>query len=327
MLKLVTLIKKAIHSFKNAKTILHLENSRIFFLGKKGEITKYIHILLSLPLKKRKKKFIIINKSKNMLLKIIKIKREKLNLNQILLKIKQEKIDVSLPGTRINNGAFHPITESINIIKSFFFKLGFNTASGPEVEDDYYNFDALNIWKHHPSRTNQDTFWFNSKKLLRTQTSSSQMRIMKKNRPPIRTIVPGKVYRNDYDRTHSPMFHQIEGIIIEEHINFSNLKWLMNEFLCFFFQKKISIKFRNSYFPFTVLSAEIDIQTHHTKWLEVLGCGIIHPDILTKSGINPKKYTGCAFGLGVERITMLKYEIDDLRSFFENNLQFLQQFK
>ncbi|QCI19239.1 phenylalanine--tRNA ligase subunit alpha [Buchnera aphidicola] len=327
MLKLVILIKKAIRSFKNAKTVLHLENSRIFFLGKKGEVTKYIHILLSLPLKQRKKKFIIINKSKNIMLKLIKIKKEKLNLNQMILKMKQENIDVSLPGTRINNGAFHPITESINIIKNFFFKLGFNTASGPEVEDDYHNFDALNIWKHHPSRTSQDTFWFNSKKLLRTQTSSSQIRIMKKNKPPIRTIVPGKVYRNDFDRTHSPMFHQIEGIIIEEHINFANLKWLMNEFLCFFFQKKANIKFRNSYFPFTVISAEIDIQTHNTKWLEVLGCGMIHPDILNKSGINSKKYTGCAFGLGVERITMLKYGIDDLRSFFENNLQFLQQFK
>jgi len=327
MLKLVILIKKAIHSFKNAKKILHLENSRIFFLGKKGEITKYIHMLLSLPLKKRKKKLIIVNKSKKILLKLIRTKKEKLNSNQILLKIKQERIDVSLPGKKVVNGAFHPITESINIIKHFFFKLGFNTESGPEVEDCYHNFDALNIWENHPSRTSQDTFWFNSKKLLRTQTSSAQIRIMKKNKLPIRTIIPGKVYRNDFDRTHSPMFHQIEGIIIEENINFANLKWLMNEFLCFFFKKKASIKFRNSYFPFTVISAEIDIQTHNKKWLEVLGCGMVHPDILTKSGINSKKYTGCAFGLGVERITMLKYGIDDLRSFFENNLQFLQQFK
>ncbi|MBZ2279389.1 phenylalanine--tRNA ligase subunit alpha, partial [Buchnera aphidicola] len=205
--------------------------------------------------------------------------------------------------------SIHPIIQTINDIKKFFSRLGFIIVYGPEIEDEYHNFDALNISKNHPSRDSHDTFWFDSKRLLRTQTSSMQIRVMKKEKPPIRLLVPGKVYRNDYDSTHTPMFHQIEGLIVDKNINFSNLKWIIDCFLQYFFDKKISIRFRPSYFPFTVLSAEVDILDAHGKFLEILGCGMVHPKILHNININAHVYSACAFGIGIERITMLRYGI------------------
>ncbi len=238
-----------------------------------------------------------------------------------------ENIDITLPGRNIVSGNFHPISNSIKDMEYFFNHLGFTTISGPEIEDEYHNFDALNISNNHPSRTNNDSFWVNSNNLLRTQTSSVQIRILEKKLPPMRIIAPGKVYRKDHSRTHSPMFHQLEGLIVDENINFSNLKEMLVNFLQYFFSEKIKIRFRPSYFPFTVPSAEIDIMDNSNNWLEVLGCGLVHPNVLKNSGINPDKYTGIAFGIGIERLTMLKYNVDDVRLFFENNLGYLHQFR
>jgi phenylalanyl-tRNA synthetase alpha chain len=232
-----------------------------------------------------------------------------------------------LPGRYKENGVIHPINHSINYIKNFFSKLGFESISGFEIEDEYHNFDALNIPKDHPARNNNDTFWFDEHRLLRTQTSSMQIRIMKEEKPPIRFIFPGKVYRNDYDSTHTPMFHQVEGLIVEKNINFSNLKWIIYNFLHDFFDKNISIRFRPSYFPFTTPSAEVDIITNVGQSLEVLGCGMVHPSVLKNVNIDCNFYSACAFGIGIERITMLRYGISDLRSFFENDIRFIKQFK
>ncbi|XBC39979.1 MAG: phenylalanine--tRNA ligase subunit alpha [Buchnera aphidicola (Chaetogeoica yunlongensis)] len=236
-------------------------------------------------------------------------------------------IDVSLICRRNDIGTLHPLTLVMNKIEKFFIKLGFSIIEGPEIDDEYHNFDALNIPKHHPARTTHDTFWFDSIRLLRTQTSNMQVRIMKNEKIPIRIITPGKVYRNDHDITHTPMFHQIEGLVVDSSINFLNLKWIIEEFLKYFFGNKIRIRFRASYFPFTVLSTEVDILGNNKKWLEILGCGMIHPKVLFNSNISVKKYSGFAFGMGVERIAMLYYGIPDIRVFFDNNLKFLKQFK
>ncbi|XBC44485.1 MAG: phenylalanine--tRNA ligase subunit alpha [Buchnera aphidicola (Schlechtendalia peitan)] len=262
----------------------------------------------------------------NLLIEINKHKKylEILSCNTSLDK---ELIDTSLVGRRNDIGTFHPITTMINNIENFFSKLGFTIVRGQEIDDEYHNFDALNISKNHPSRTDHDTFWFDSNYLLRTQTSNMQIRSMEEMNLPIRIIVPGKVYRNDHDVTHTPMFHQIEGLVIDKHINFSNLKWTIELFLGYFFNKNVNIRFRPSYFPFTFLSSEVDILGEDKKWLEILGCGMVHPNVFKNVGIDSKIYSGYAFGLGVERVSMLQYGISDIRIFFENDLKFLRQFK
>lgn len=212
-------------------------------------------------------------------------------------------------------------------VKNFFNKFSFSVFTGLEIEDEYHNFDALNIPIYHPSRTNHDTFWFDKNRLLRTQTSCVQIRVMKENRPPIRIISYGRVYRNDHDQTHTPMFHQIEGLVVDTDISFGNLKEILYSFLQDFFKDNLKIRFRPSYFPFTKISAEVDIMEKKSNcWLEVLGCGMLHPNVLLNVGINPENFSGFAFGMGVERLTMLRYGITDLRSFFENDLRFLKQF-
>ncbi|AAM67689.1 phenylalanine--tRNA ligase subunit alpha [Buchnera aphidicola] len=312
---------------KNSHTIDKLDHIRIKYLGKKGIFSNLIKDLKNFSLEERKKYFIIFNEIKKKT--INQINKKKIELNKIILdkQIEKEKIDVSLPGRRIKNGVIHPINHTITYIKNFFSKLGFESISGFEIEDEYHNFDALNIPKDHPARNIHDTFWFDENRLLRTQTSSMQIRIMKKEKPPIRLIFPGKVYRNDYDSTHTPMFHQVEGLIVEKNINFSNLKWIIYNFLRNFFHKDIAIRFRPSYFPFTTPSAEVDVVTNNGKLLEVLGCGMVHPSVLKNVNIDSNFYSACAFGIGIERITMLRYGISDLRSFFENDIRFIKQFK
>jgi phenylalanyl-tRNA synthetase alpha chain len=219
----------------------------------------------------------------------------------------------------------HPITLTLQRIESLFQQIGFDVVEGPEVEDDYHNFEALNIPEHHPARAMHDTFYFPDGRLLRTHTSSVQIRIMQNDKPPFRFIAPGRVYRCDSDMTHTPMFHQVEGLIVDENVTFAELKGLLIDFLEIFFEKELEIRFRPSYFPFTEPSAEVDIMGER-GWLEVLGCGMVHPNVLNNVGIDPEKYTGLAFGMGVERLAMLYYGVDDLRSFFDNDLRFLEQF-
>ncbi|WP_284443302.1 phenylalanine--tRNA ligase subunit alpha [Buchnera aphidicola] len=327
MLNLNKLFETVKIDIKNSKKIEELDEIRIKYLGKKGVFISYMKHLKNLPFEEKKKYSIFINEKKQEIISKINQKKQKLITLILEKRIRKETIDVSLPGRRTERGCLHPITQTINYIKNFFLTLGFQSINGPEIEDEHHNFDALNIPQDHPARDSHDTFWFDNTRLLRTQTSNMQIRIMKKEKPPIRFIFPGKVYRNDYDVTHTPMFHQIEGLIVDKNINFSHLKWIIYKFLYNFFGDKVSIKFRPSYFPFTVLSAEVDIINCHGKPLEILGCGMVHPNVLKNVDIDSKIYSACAFGIGVERITMLRYGISDIRSFFENDIRFLNQFK
>ncbi|XBC38833.1 MAG: phenylalanine--tRNA ligase subunit alpha [Buchnera aphidicola (Melaphis rhois)] len=312
---------------KSIKTLKELDTFRIKYLGKKGYISSKMIQLRNVSLKKRKEISSILNRFKTNLKSNINEYKQELE-KQIFCKVlEKDSIDVSLVGRRNSIGTLHPLTRMIDDIENFFLKLGFGIVRGQEIDDDYHNFDALNISKNHPSRTDHDTFWFDSNRLLRTQTSNMQIRSMIKMKLPIKIIVPGKVYRNDYDSTHTPMFHQIEGLVIDKNINFSNLKWIIELFLNYFFYKNINIRFRPSYFPFTFLSSEVDILGDNNKWLEILGCGMVHPNVLNNVNIDSEIYSGYAFGLGVERIVMLRYGISDIRIFFENDLKFLKQFK
>ncbi len=248
---------------------------------------------------------------------------------QIEANLSKEAIDITLPGRGQQIGGLHPVTKVRNSIESFFTAMGFSIVEGPEIEDEYHNFTALNIPQHHPARASHDTFYFDDGLLLRTHTSPVQIRAMKNMTPPIKIIAPGRVYRCDYDATHSPMFNQLEGLMIDENITFANLKGLLQQMLEYFFDKKVDIRLRPSYFPFTEPSAEVDIAWQangKTKWLEILGCGMVHPNVLKSGGIDSERYTGFAFGLGLDRLAMLRYNIPDLRMFFENDIDFLQQF-
>ncbi|AKZ66004.1 phenylalanine--tRNA ligase subunit alpha [Candidatus Palibaumannia cicadellinicola] len=321
---LVAQAKKEIQSSNNQDV---LKLVRIKFLGKKGYFSQQIARLRNLTPEKQPMLGAMINDAKKEVEQAIIERNNTLTLVAIKERLNNETIDISLPGRRIENGGLHPISRTILRIENFFSQLGFLIESGPEIEDSYHNFDALNIPIHHPSRANQDTFWINTNHLLRTQTSGMQIRIMQTYQPPIRMIASGRVYRNDYDQTHTPMFHQIEGLIIDKNINFTNLKSIIYELLYSFFEEKIKIRFRPSYFPFTEPAAEVDIISKNNCWLEVLGCGMVHPVILKNMNINPNIYSGCAFGIGIERMTMLRYGITDLRVFFDNDLRFLKQFK
>ncbi|XBC38299.1 MAG: phenylalanine--tRNA ligase subunit alpha [Buchnera aphidicola (Floraphis choui)] len=323
-LKLINLAKLEI---KKTQTLQDLDLLRIKYLGNKGYVASKISQLRNMSLKDKKKVGSELNKFKNDLKVEISKHKKKLEILLYNVSLKNNFIDISLSGRRNSVGSLHPITKMIDNIEHFFLKLGFEIVYGQEIDDDYHNFDALNIPKNHPSRTDHDTFWFDSKRLLRTQTSNMQIRSMKKMKLPIKIIIPGKVYRNDCDKTHTPMFHQIEGLIVDKNITFSNLKWIIELFLNYFFCNNINIRFRPSYFPFTFLSSEVDILGTDNKWLEVLGCGMVHPNVLKNVNINSEIYSGCAFGLGIERMTMLYHGITDIRIFFENNLKFLKQFK
>ncbi len=310
---------KEIKKIKNYKCIQKLN---IKYLSKKGKITNLIKLIKNIP-KNLKPKF---GKNINNIKKYIK--KKIISLNKIYIYKKKKKyIDLSLPGRiYINKGNKHPITKIINQIEFFFYKLGFKNIYGKEIEDVYYNFNSLNIDKYHPSRSIQDTFWINNKKLLRTHTSCIQTRYLKKNKPPIKIITSGCVFRKDYDNTHTPMFHQLECLVIEKNINISNLKYIIYEFINFFFRKKIQIKIIPAYFPFTEPSLEVYIKYKNKKWLEILGCGLIHSKILKNFKINPKEFSGLALGMGIERLLMIKYNISDIRTLYNNNIEFLDQF-
>ncbi|QJC29747.1 phenylalanine--tRNA ligase subunit alpha [Enterobacteriaceae endosymbiont of Plateumaris pusilla] len=322
--KIILHAKKEINLINNIK---ELNIFKVKYLGKKGYISLQFLLLKKLTTKDKIKKSIIINNVKKQIKELIKKRKNELEYNNIKFKLLSEKIDISLPGRSTKIGSQHPITTVINDIEKFFIKIGFKITESQEIEDIFHNFDALNISENHPSRTEQDTFWLNKKILLRTQTSNIQIRIMKILNPPIRILTSGKVYRNDYDKKHTPMFHQIEGLLIDNNLNFLELKGILSLFLKSFFNKKLKIRFRPSYFPFTEPSLEIDILGKNNKWIEVLGAGIVHPNVLRNVNPNLLKYSGLAFGIGVERLAMLRYNIHDIRLFFENDIRFLKQFK
>lgn len=321
------IVLRAEQAIANASEPAELEQVRIDFLGKKGLFTEQMKGLSKLPKEEKPKAGQVINQAKKQVQQLIHDRGILLRNEEIEKKLNAESIDITLPGRGAILGGLHPVTRTIARIESFFGDLGFEVKAGPEIEDDYHNFDALNIPEHHPARQDHDTFYFNPKLVLRTQTSGVQIRTMEVEEPPLRIISPGKVYRNDYDQTHTPMFHQVEGLMVDKDVSFTHLKGILHDFLHHFFEENLEIRFRPSYFPFTEPSAEVDVMGKNGKWLEVLGCGMVHPNVLRGVGIDPEVYTGFAFGMGVERLTMLRYGVNDLRAFFENDLRFLKQFK
>lgn len=324
---LVELVAQAKAAIEKAQDVAALDSVRVEFLGKKGHLTLQMSTLRDLPAEERPAAGAVINQAKQEVQNLLNIRKEQLENTILNARLAAEKIDISLPGRQIEHGSLHPVTRTIDRIEEFFAELGFSVVSGPEIEDEYHNFDALNIPAHHPARASHDTFWFDTTRLLRTQTSGVQIRTMRGKQPPIRIIAPGRVYRNDYDQTHTPMFHQTEGLIVDKNISFTNLKGTLHNFLNHFFEEKTCVRFRPSYFPFTEPSAEVDVMDKNGKWLEVLGCGMVHPNVLRNVGIDPDLYSGFAFGMGMERLTMLRYGVTDLRAFFENDLRFLKQFR
>ncbi|MEO9275856.1 phenylalanine--tRNA ligase subunit alpha [Marinomonas sp. 5E14-1] len=308
-----------------------LDDVRVHYLGKKGALTALLKQLGNVSAEERPKFGQMVNEAKGQVQEKITERKAGLEKTALNAKLANETIDISLSGKGQEVGGLHPVTRTMERIETFFRGIGFDVAAGPEIEDDYHNFEALNIPAHHPARAMQDTFYFNPTTVLRTHTSPVQVRTMEKTQPPIRIICPGRVYRCDSDQTHTPMFHQVEGLLIDENISFADLKGILQEFLNVFFEDDLKVRFRPSYFPFTEPSIEVDIMRTNSKgeesWLEVLGCGMVHPKVLEMSGIDSEKYTGFAFGMGVERFAMLRYKVDDLRMFFENDLRFLKQFK
>ena len=307
-----------------------MDQVHVQYLSNKGELTQQLKSLGKLSAEERPAAGAKINEAKQQVQDAITIKRTMMAADALSKQLAVESIDVTLPGRAQVNGGLHPVTMTIERIENFFSQIGFSVAQGPEIEDDYHNFEALNIPAHHPARAMHDTFYFGDGTLLRTHTSGVQVRTMEKQQPPIRIICPGRVYRCDSDQTHSPMFHQIEGLLVDDHISFADLKGILHNFLNVFFERDLQVRFRPSYFPFTEPSIEVDIgyqgEDGEQKWLEVLGCGMVHPKVFEHSGIDTEKYTGFAFGMGVERLAMLRYGVKDLRMFFENDLRFLAQF-
>ena len=316
---------QAIAEVDSATDLNKLDQIRVDYLGKKGLLTQQLKQLGKLPAEERPKAGQVINQAKVAVQQAIESRKTSLEDEKLNEQINQGRLDISLPGRGGKRAGLHPITQTVQRIESLFQQVGFEVVEGPEVEDDYHNFEALNIPAHHPARAMHDTFYFPDGRLLRTHTSSVQIRIMQNDKPPFRFIAPGRVYRCDSDMTHTPMFHQVEGLIVDESVTFAELKGLLIDFLEIFFEKELQVRFRPSYFPFTEPSAEVDI-IGERGWLEVLGCGMVHPNVLKNVGIDPEKFTGLAFGMGVERLAMLYYGVDDLRSFFDNDLRFLQQF-
>ena len=323
--KISTLKSESSTLINSSKDKSSLEKTYKSYLGKSGEVNLLLKSLGSLPQEKRKEAGMLLNQLKSDIDNSYKDKTSELSKAENELRLGNQKIDISLPSTSKTGGSVHPVTQTINEISDFFESMGFGIESGPETETDYYNFEALNVPEDHPAKDMHDTFYLKESGLLRTHTSPVQIRTMENRNPPHRIICPGKVFRKDSDLTHTPMFHQIEGLVVEEGASFAQLKGLLNDFLEDFFGRKVELRFRPSYFPFTEPSAEVDIKWNKS-WLEVLGCGMVHPNVLEMVGVDAKKYSGFAFGLGVERMAMLKYDIPDLRLFFENDYRFLKQF-
>ena len=326
-MELEAIVNEAKSLIEAAADVATLDAVRVDFMGKKGKLTDLLKGLGKLSNEERPLAGQKINVAKQEIQQLISVKSDALKLAEMNAKLAIEAVDVTLPGIAQNVGNMHPVSRTIERIERFFGELGFAVKTGPEVEDGFHNFDALNIPANHPARADHDTFYFNPDVMLRTQTSGVQIRTMEVEKPPIRIISPGRVYRNDYDQTHTPMFHQVEGLMVDKNVSFTELKGILHDFLNHFFEKDLTVRFRPSYFPFTEPSAEVDVMGENGKWLEVLGCGMVHPNVLKSVGIDPEEYTGFAFGMGVERLTMLRYGVNDLRAFFENDLRFLKQFK
>ena len=312
-------------SLKLSRDKESLDKSYKSYLGKSGQVNSLLKSLGDLPHENRREAGKLLNDLKSDIENLYKTKTSEISKAANELRLANQKIDVSLPAVYQEDGSVHPVTKTIDEISGFFESIGFEIESGPEIETDYYNFEALNVPEDHPAKDMHDTFYLKDSGLLRTHTSPVQIRTMENKSPPHRIICPGKVYRKDSDLTHTPMFHQIEGLVVEEGASFAQLKGLLNDFLQDFFGREVELRFRPSYFPFTEPSAEADIRWEK-NWLEVLGCGMVHPNVLEMVGVDTKKYSGFAFGLGVERMAMLKYDIPDLRLFFENDYRFLRQF-
>lgn len=338
MANLQQLLEQAQQAIANAADLQQLDLVRVQYLGKKGEFTAQLKELGKLPGDQRKQAGQSINEAKRSFQQSLETRKATLEADKLNAQLAEQTIDVTLPGRGQDMGGLHPVTRTMERIQQLFAGLGFDVAQGPEIEDDYHNFEALNIPSHHPARAMHDTFYFDAKTLLRTHTSPVQVREMETTEPPLRLIAPGRVYRCDSDLTHTPMFHQVEGLMVDRDVSFSDLMGTLDRFLRLFFENDaLKTRFRPSYFPFTEPSSEVDIQCvmcegegcrvcSHTGWLEVLGCGMVHPEVFRHVGIDNEKYTGYAFGMGVERLAMLRYGVNDLRLFFENDLRFLKQF-
>lgn len=323
--KIKSILTAAVAAINGAQSLQELDHIRTNYLGKKGTLTEILKELGTLPEDVRP----LIGKEVNLAKQEIqeKIRYQTDSFREIELKqlLQAEAIDVTLPGKGMNIGNIHPITRTRGRLEKLFQSMGFDVVEGPEIENEYYNFEALNIPQNHPARAMHDTFYFNNGMLLRTHTSPVQIRVMETRKPPLRVITPGKVYRCDSDQTHTPMFNQLEGLVVGENVTFADLKGLIQDFLEAFFEKEVVLRFRPSYFPFTEPSAEVDIKSGN-GWLEVLGCGMVHPKVFQNVGIDSEKYTGFAFGIGIDRLAMLRYGVTDLRTFFENDIRFLSQF-
>lgn len=334
---LSTLVERALADIHASPDSASLDEVRVRLLGRKGLLTEQLKGLGGLPATERPAAGQRINEAKVAVQAALETRRESLDVLALDAELAKGTLDVTLPGRGQEAGGLHPVTRTRLRIEQIFARAGFQIATGPEVEDDFHNFEALNIPKNHPARAMHDTFYFPDGRLLRTHTSPVQIRTLLQQAPPLAVIAPGRVYRNDSDMTHTPMFHQVEGLVVGEAISFANLKSMLHTFIEHFFEQPLGMRLRPSYFPFTEPSAEVDIECvfchgagcrvcKHTGWLEVLGCGMVHPHVLTAAGLDSERWQGYAFGMGIERLAMLRYGVDDLRLFFENDLQFLKQF-
>ena len=337
MENLTDIVSRALAAIETSDSLAGLDNVRVEYLGKKGSLTQRLKQLGQLPTQERPQAGQAINAAKITVLEAVNTRKSVLENTELDRALESQRIDVTLPGRGQVGGGLHPITRTLERIEAFFVSAGFSVEEGPEIEDDYHNFEALNIPAWHPARAMHDTFYFEDGTLLRTHTSPMQIRVMDRSEPPIRIIVPGRVYRCDSDLTHTPMFHQVEGLMVGENVSFADLKGMLYDFCRSFFEADLELRFRPSYFPFTEPSAEVDIQCvmcggggcrvcSATGWLEVLGCGMVHPQVFENVGIDNERFTGFAFGMGAERLAMLRYGVNDLRLFFENDLRFLEQF-
>ena len=337
MSDLATLTRQALDEVAASTTLAALDDVRVRWLGKKGVLTEQLKSLGALPAAERPAAGARINEAKTQVQSAIETASAALESAAIDAELSAGRIDVTLPGRGESRGGVHPVTRARLRIESIFRNSGFEVASGPEIEDDFHNFEALNIPADHPARAMHDTFYFPDGRLLRTHTSPVQIRELKKGKLPLAMIMPGRVYRCDYDMTHAPMFHQVEGLVVDENVSFANLKATLQGFLQTFFEKDLRMRLRPSYFPFTEPSAEVDMSCvfcdgagcrvcKHTGWLEIAGCGLVHPNVFAAAGVDGERWTGYAFGMGIERLAMLRYGVNDLRLFFESDLRFLRQF-
>ena len=320
------LISRASADIAKSADLAALDSVRVTYLGKKGELTALMKTLGQLSAEERPAAGQAINQAKQTVHAEIEARRDALQRAALEEKLAADAIDVTLDGRGLNRGSRHPVSRAMSRIERIFRDAGFGVRSGPEIEDDFHNFTALNIPDNHPARAMHDTFYFPGGNLLRTHTSPVQIRSMVEEGVPIRIIAPGRVYRCDSDQTHTPMFHQVEGLVVDRGISFAHLKAVLHQFVETFFERDAELRFRASYFPFTEPSAEVDVLWSEGKWLEILGCGMVHPNVLENTGIDSREFTGYAFGMGVERLAMLRYGVTDLRTFFDNDLRFLQQF-